>query len=132
MPSALSGSRNYNLNHDISRTTGLKICTNVSVVFAVNDSRSVGHIAEASVSLHAFSTHSRSSAAPKFVTASAYGIGEVVAPVLDYLGCFYSAAEGKKEKGGEKSAVSPRQTREEEFLDMYRHLLDGQGAAPGP
>lgn len=76
--------------------------------------------------------------------AGASGIGEAVAPVLDYLTCFYSSLEDEKTRGKARTALessSPgkatdngdglRSEKQENFLNLYKGLLDGQGAAPG-
>lgn len=68
----------------------------------------------------------------------AYGIGDVVTPVLDYLGCFYSSAdndtsqEGFSEGSLQDKEAKNDSAREAEFLELYRRVLDGHGAAPGP
>lgn len=89
---------------------------------------------------------------PLCVLVGAYGIGEVVTPVLDYLGCLYSSAadsdkpqEGSSElpreqqqalpaeaEGGSSTAGGARSARQAELLSLYRRVLDGHGAAPGP
>lgn len=72
----------------------------------------------------------------------AYGIGEVVTPVLDYLGCFYSSAQNENEDPSGGSSEGKLRDKEEEtksnsvmeteLLELYRRVLDGHGAAPGP
>lgn len=73
-----------------------------------------------------------------FLPVGAYGIGEVVTPVLDYLGCLYSSADNEKPQGGFSEGSLPgkqsnsNSARETELLELYRRVLDGHGAAPGP
>eukprot|EP00752_Nemacystus_decipiens_P001833 g1768.t1 len=65
----------------------------------------------------------------------AYGIGEVVTPVLDYLGCVYSSAD--KETSQQSSAegsppdkeASSTSAREAELLELYRPGSAGVAAA---
>ncbi|CAM9506983.1 unnamed protein product [Laminaria digitata] len=77
-------------------------------------------------------------------TAGAYGIGEAVAPVLDYLTCFYASLDDEKSRDEARSSLgssSPgqatesgdglRSEKQENFLNLYKGLLDSQGAAPG-
>lgn len=76
--------------------------------------------------------------------AGAYGIGEAVAPVLDYLTCFYASLDDEKTRDEARSSLgssSPgqatesgdglRSEKQENFLNLYKGLLDSQGAAPG-
>lgn len=62
----------------------------------------------------------------------------MVTPVLDYLGCFYKSAgneesqEGLSEGSLPDRETSKRSARETELLELYRRVLDGHGAAPGP
>lgn len=68
----------------------------------------------------------------------AYGIGEAVTPVLDYLGCFYSSADDEKPQEGFLEGSLPgvetkkKSCREAELLELYMRVLDGHGVAPGP
>lgn len=48
-----------------------------------------------------------------------------MAPVLDYLTCCYSSSDSNN-KDGERAAT------EVELLRVYRRVMDGNGAAPGP
>lgn len=67
------------------------------------------------------------------MSAGAYGIGEAVAQVLDYLDCVYSQQGAESIREGSSTAPKIETGgHEEELLGVYRHLLDGQGAAPGP
>lgn len=82
----------------------------------------------------------RSARHPCCVSVGAYGIGEVVTPVLDYLGCFYSSTDKDKSQQGasdgslrdEDKETNNSSAREMELLELYRRVLDGHGAAPGP
>lgn len=70
-----------------------------------------------------------------------------MSPVLEYLDCLYSSPEGGADTAQDtaailseasmpgnlnKSGAESRSASDMELLDVYRHLLDGQGAAPGP
>ncbi|CAN0418839.1 unnamed protein product [Ectocarpus sp. 12 AP-2014] len=73
--------------------------------------------------------------------AGAYGIREVVTPVLDYLGCLYSIPDSEETRPGssqdgslptERTEVGQRSAMETKLLGVYRRVLDEHGAAPGP
>lgn len=60
-------------------------------------------------------------------------------PVLDYLGCLYASADkenshlrGSSEGSLQENEAKSDAARETELLELYRRVLDGHGAAPGP
>lgn len=78
------------------------------------------------------------------LSAGAYGIGEAVTQVLDYLDCVYSVSANEEEAAKEQEGTEGYWegsldasklgggSREKALLGVYIHVLDGQGAAPGP
>lgn len=64
--------------------------------------------------------------------------------MLDYLTCFYSSLDDEKTRDESRTSLGSfslgqttdsgdglRSEKQENFLNLYKDLLDGQGAAPG-